>query len=280
MPDNQLAAENGARPPGMGHNLPPVTELIGDLGPRIEEWCAEVLEPHRPRVDELLATIKTAVIVDEASAAKVADLIQMLRATELHLEEERSAMKRPIIDAGRAIDSAFFRLRRPLELAREGNDGRGGLRGMLTAYEHRRETEAAAERARQETEARRLQMLAEAARRTAEQDHTLLSEEAAELAQEAAEAAERRAATIRPEPIRSHLGTVGQRREIGFGITDLGKCVRWMSAGSNPLRSHLEQAVRTILGKHLRGLGVAAVEAGVEIPGISTAVVTQAQVRR
>lgn len=277
MAENQLAAE--LERPGIGHNLPPLAELIDDLSPMVDQWCVETIEPYKPRVEEMLEAIKTAVILDDESAAKVAVLVAMLRDMEQELERRHDEMKRPILEAGRAIDRAFGAMRHPIELARRGEDGRGGLRGMLTAYEHRREEAARAERERYEAEARRLAEEAEAARRRA--DGSLASGMEALQAEEAAALAERRAAAIRPEPIRSHLGQVGQRREIGFSLTDLAAAVRWMAGKQNPLRSHLEQAARTILGKHLRSLGVDAIESGgIQIPGVKTFIATQAQVRR
>ena len=149
---------------------------------------------------------------------------------------------------------------------------------MLTAYEHRREAEAQAERERYEAEARRLDEEAEAARRRAD----------GSLARNGGAAGRGSGGACRApgggDPARADpqpFGAVGQRREIGFSLTDLAAAVRWMAGKQNPLRSHLEQAARTILGKHLRSLGVDAVESGgIQIPGVKTFIATQAQVRR
>jgi hypothetical protein len=277
MAENQLVAEMDR--PGIGHNRPPLAELIGDLGPMVVDGVQDTLARYWPRQAEALEVAQSAVIMDSESAAKVVDLMQQMRAIEQELEQEHDRLKRPFLDACRTIDRAFSEIRRPLEVTRHGEGARGGLRGMLTEYERQRQAEAQLERERYEAEVRRLEAAAEAARRAAE-DGSVRNELEALQAAEAAAAAERRAAAIRPEPIRSHLGSVGLRREIVFGVNDLTAAVRWMAGKQNPLRSQLEQAVRTILGKHLRGLGVDAIDAGVNIPGVNTAVATQAQVRR
>jgi hypothetical protein len=70
------------------------------------------------------------------------------------------------------------------------------------------------------------------------------------------------------DPIRSDLGTVGTRRNIVFKILDLRLLIGWMLRGD--LRTPLEQAASTLVDRHLRSLGVKAVEQGGagRIPGL------------
>ncbi len=62
---NQLLAE---ALPGRGHNNPPLAEALD-----------EELAPRRARADQLIELAGSSVIVDEESAAKVIDLVRMLK---------------------------------------------------------------------------------------------------------------------------------------------------------------------------------------------------------
>src|SRR4029077_15117020 len=105
---------------------------------------------------------------------------------------------------------------------------------------------------------------------------------AAEIeAMQAAEQArrlERPAAGVAPEPLRSHLGAVGVRRTIDFNITDMRKLLTWMLRTPG-IVGQIEQAARTIVGKYLHSLGVAAVDRGIAIPGVEVRIEKQVQVR-
>jgi hypothetical protein len=257
--------------PGIGHNQPPLTERI----------TAE-LAPFQERATQMLAIAETAVIIDEVSASKVTDLVKLMRGLEEDVDKARDAMMRPFLEATRTINQHFNALKTRVGSVRFGDDGRGGLMGMLTVYERKREAEAQAERDRLQAEQRAREAEAEAARRAAEEKRqagagSVKDELEALQAEEAADRLKRQADAVRPEPIRSHLGTVGRRREIEFTITDLRKALGWVLRGT--LKAQIEQAARTIIGKHLRSLGVEAVDRGVEIPGVSVTVEKVAQVR-
>lgn len=270
--ENQLVAEESGELFGIGHNRPPLSELI----------LAEIA-PFRPTHRELVDIAKSAVIVDEESAGKVTDLTVKLRGVEDELDAVRERMVRPYLAAQREINSSFNNMIAELRVLRAGEDGRGGLRRMLTIYETRREEAAQAERDRLRAEQRQREAEAEVARKAAEEKRqagsgSVADELAAMQAQESADRLQRRAEAIRPEPTRSHLGQVNMRREISFQITDIRKALGWLL--KSPFKSQIEQAARTIFGKHLRTLGVAAIEAGVEIPGIEAKVEKQAGVSR
>lgn len=263
-----------SRAPGIGHNRPPLSEALD-----------EELAPFAARADELLGTAREAVIADDESAAKVSDLITMLRTLERDIETAREKRGRPYIDAQRLINARFGGIAQPLVLAWKGEDGRGGLRAILTAWEDKRDREAEAERQRLRAQAEQREREAAAARAAAEEAKAKGSSGvAAELtalhAEEEADRLGRRAEVLRPEPIRSHLGQVNRRRDIKFDIADLRALLGWMIKQPG-LRNKVEQTVRTIMGAHLRGLGVEAVERGVIIPGATVSVEKgQANVRR
>lgn len=276
------------------HNQPP--EPIAEPKPPAR-WHIEQIEglvlddviaPFAETSAEMLAIAASAVIIDDESAAKVSDLTIIMRTWERDLDARREELKRPYLDACRLIDATFGAAMRPVVLARAGeNRGRAdevlGLAGMLDAFAAKRRAEEAAERARLAAEQRRLQAEADAARQAAEEKAkageagSVADKLAALKAQESADAATRQAEAIRPTPIRSQLGQLGSRREIAFEITDARKLLGWML--KQPLAGNLTQAVRTIMGAYLRNLGVAAVDRGIEIPGLTAKVETSTQVR-
>lgn len=270
---NDIATINtlAERPPGMGHNLPPLSEQIA------EETAAD-----KARTDELIAAAATARIETDEDAAKVTTLVALMRSHEKAIDARREERKRPFLENCHIVDGAYSALIRPLVVARAGENGRGGLTAALTEYQRRREEKARREREAAEAEQRRREAEAEAARRAAEEARAAgAGSVAAELEairkQEEADALARKAQTIRPEPIRSAVGAVSMRREIAFEITDLRKALGWLVKNR---QAEVTQAARTILGKHLQSIGVDAIENGlVEIPGVAARVERRAQVR-
>ncbi len=261
-----------ARRPGIGHNRPPLAEQL-----------AEEIAPFTAAAGELIEVAGTAVIIDDISAAKIVDLAGKIRALEDQLTARRAELKKPYQDAIKLIDTTFVSVITPLAVARVGTDGKGGLRGMQTAYENKRAAEAEALRRRLADEQRKREEEAAAARRAAEEQaaagkSTVKQDLAALAAEDQAEVLERQAKAIRPAPTRGQLGQVAMTRSITFRITDLGAAVRWML--KQPLKAGLEQSVRTIMGTYLRGLGVDAVERGVMIPGVEAGIEKQASNRR
>lgn len=279
---NQLLADDL---PPRGHNNPPslIDELIVEIA------------PLAARANDLIEVAATAVIVDDESAGKIINLGQMMASLEKELEEARVARGAPFLEATRAVNAAYNPLIEQLALVRAGPVGadkkrRGGLRGMLQAFKDKREVEAEAARQIALADQRRREGEAAAARDAAQAAATaqasgkgstgdLLNAQLVVLkAQEEAAAAARRAEAIRPEPVRAQLGSLGSQRSIAFDITDTRKLVAWMV--KQPMKGNLEQALRTIMGSYLRQLGVDSVARGVEIPGLSAWVDTQAAIRR
>lgn len=250
-----------ARAPGIGHNRPPLSEALDDE-----------LTPHRAKASELVDVAKTAVIVDDESAGKVTNLIAMLGTLERDLDAARLKRTRPYLEAQRLINDRYGELTRLLSTVRQGENGRGGLRGALTAYADRREQEAEAERQRLRAEAEAREKAAAAAREAAEKVGGKVSAELTALReQDEAERLTRRAEAIRPEPIRTHLGAVNRRREIRFSVDNLRLLLGWIIKQPG-LKNSIEQAARTTIGQHLKAIGVDGVERGVAIPGLTVSV--------
>lgn len=263
MSANQLVAE---ATPGIGHNRGPLAEYL-----------QEELAPFRSRQNEMIEVAKTARIIDQESAEKLVDLDRLIKGLADELEAQREQMKRPYLDACRLIDREFGVITQPLAVARKG------ARDMLTSWRRAEEERAEAERRRLESERRQAEAEAEAARRAAEEKRakgsaSIADELEAMRATEQARRLERQAAASAPEPLRSHLGTVGTRREIDFKVIDLRKLLGWMLKTPG-IAGQIEQAARTIVGKYLRGLGVAAIDRGIDIPGLEVRIERQAQIR-
>lgn len=262
-----------ARAPAIGHNRPPLGEAIE----------AEV-EPFRVRAAEVLELANQARIVDADSAKSVLDLAIKLKDIEDEIEAARLERSKPYRQAVGLINGLFGEPAQRLKLAREGADGRGGLRGMVTTWDNQERARARQEETRLRQEQHRREAEAAEAAKKAEEAATagrgrVSAELDAAKAREAAEQAQRRADAVRPEPLRSHLGAVSRRRDIKFDITDLGAAVAWLIDQPGH-RNNVEQAVRTMVGSYLRSLGIDAVAKGVVIPGIDARVETGAAAMR
>lgn len=246
----------------------------------LAEILADEIATDKARADELVAAARSALIANDDDAAKVATLIGLIRAHEKTLDQARAARKQPFLESGRLVDGAYNAVLGPLTQARGGADGRGGLGAILTAWERKREDEARrerwyleAEQRAKEDEAERARAAAEAARAggagavSAELDAIQLEEEAARLA--------RQAQTLRPEPIRTPVGAVNMRREIAFEVADLRSALGWLVRNRV---GEIGQAARTIIGAHLRSMGVDAAGTA-DIPGVTVTITNRAQVR-
>lgn len=262
-----------ARAPASGHNKAPLAEAIE----------AEV-EPFRVRTGEVLDLAAKARIIDGESAKSTLDLGIKAKDLEDEIDAARLERSKPYRQAVALINGMYGDIAQRLKLAREGNDGRGGLRGMVTTWDNQERARARAEETRLREEQRQREAEAAEAARKAEEAATVgRGQVSAELdaakAREVADQAQRRADAVRPEPLRSHLGAVSRRREIKFEITDLAAAVAWLAIQPG-YSNNVEQAVKTIVGSYLKALGVEAVAQGVTIPGIAARVETGAAAMR
>ena len=265
-PINTLA---GRATPGIGHNQPPLADQI-----------AEEIAAERARADELVEAAREAVIADDDDATKVVTLIKLIRDHEKVIDRAREDRKRPFLESSRIVDAAFGAVLRPLAIARAGADGRGGLGAMLNAWERGREEQARKERERIAAEQRAIAEEAERARQVAEAAKaqgagSVAAELEAIRKQEEAARLAREADAVRPEPIRTTAGSVMARRETSFEITDIRKALGWLVKMRG---AEIAQAARTIIGSHLRSMGVDAA-ASAEIPGVTVTITSRSQVR-
>lgn len=267
MSQNQLLDETA---PGLGHNRPPLSERL-----------AEEVAPLAGRMQELAAVADTAVIIDEPSCAKTVDLIRLCQAHLDAVKRQHAEDAAPYKEALEQIDNAFRPLERSLT-AIIGPTAREGLRGAVTVFERKRAEQAEEEQRRIRAEQRQRDAEAEAARKALEEKKaggsaSVADELAVLQAEDAAARLGQRAEAIRPAPVRANLGTVGSARQIVFTITDIRKAVAWMLRSG--MRNQLEEAVRGLIGRQLRALGVNTVEHGVDIPGVEARIERVAQVR-
>lgn len=268
MSSNQLLDEAGSFP--RDHNLPPLKERL-----------AEEVAPLAARMQELAAVAGTAVIRDEASCAKTVDLIRLGQAHLDAVKRRHAEEAAPYKEALEQIDNAFRPIERSLT-AIIGPTAREGLRGAVTVFERKRQEEAEAEKQRIHAEQAMREAEAEAARRALEERKAggsagVADELAVLQAEDAAARLGQRAEAIRPAPVRANLGTVGTARQIAFTVVDIRKALAWILRST--LKGQLEEAVRGIVGRHLRALGVNAVEHGVDLPGVDARIERVAQVR-
>ena len=253
------------RAPGIGHNRPPLAEALDAETAALRRRAAEIVE-----------LAGKAVIVDDDSAKKVTDLAVKCADIEDEIKTARLARSKPFRDAVDLINNIYGDIARPVALARGGDTGRAGLRGMITVWDDRQRAAAVAEQARRREEQRRLEAEAAEAQRKVDEAAAagrgqVNAEIEAAQVRERADQAQVRADAVRAVPIRSHLGQVSRRREINFAVTDLPATCTWLISQEGH-RNNIEQAVRTIIGAHLRAIGIDAVARGVNIPGITASV--------
>jgi hypothetical protein len=261
--------------PGIGHNKPPLAEML-----------ETELEPHHRRKEELASVAAKAVIVDDESAEKVTNLVVMIQDLEEKLDKARLERSRPYRDAQSLINGSYNTLINALTIIRQGTEKNGGLRGLLTAWSRKKEEAAAAERNRlaaeeaaKRAEADRAQ--AEAAANAAQGKSTIDYELAALRARDQADAVAARAATVRAEPVRSHLGRVSTGRVIKHEIVDLPKWLTEYALKDAAMAKALLVWSNASLQARLKSVGIATVAEGIEIPGAKVWVERgQASVRR
>jgi hypothetical protein len=274
--DHALALDALRRrlPVGPGHNMPPLAEVLD-----------EELAPYRKRRDELVRVAQTAAITDDDSAAKTLDLMQLCKLFEDEIDARRKQLVEPHRLAEKAINDRHNRLRLDVQVARQGMNGSGGLRGLLTAWDDRKRADAEQARLKAEREAAAKKIAADSAREqiekaTAAGRGVVSAELNALRLQDEAEHARVEAEAIQAPPTRGQLGPISRKREIGFDVVDSLVFATWLLQQPG-LAGNLLQALRTIAGTHLRSLGVEAVARGVDIPGVVARIETgSAHVRR
>lgn len=232
----------GENPASMGHNMPPVEEIIA-------MEFREALLGDRPdflsRLDAAIAAVDRVVITDDESLGKAGDLDKILRASEAYVADKHKIVKEPYLARGRAVDAekngltgritpARYRLRDMMNEHMAKIEAARRAEAARIAAEQRAAAEAAAaaeaEQRRAEQEAARAAEEAERARMAGDAEAAAAARIAQQEAETAAREAERRmeqqtiaAAVSAPknEPIRSDAGaTVSGRKEWQSEVTD------------------------------------------------------------
>jgi hypothetical protein len=258
-----------ARAPGIGHNRPPLADQL-----------AIDTTSLRSDVDTLIAVAETTLIIDDESAGKVNDMVQRLVAKGREVEAARKQRNEPYAKAVTLVNSTYGALAQMLRIAHVGTDERGGLRAMLTKWDDKKRADAEAARKVAEEEQRKREEAAAEAQRLADEarQHDDIAGaiaadiRAASLADRAEQSA-RRAEAIRPEPIRSQLGSTTRQRVIVFTIDNTIAAINWALATPG-IGESVKEDLHARIGSYLRSraVGVAGVERGVSIPGITAKV--------
>ena len=234
-----LPGENPASAPaGMGHNKPPLEEVIP------QEFRAELLR-ERPdfltKLDQYVEAAGRAVATNDDELARCGDLVNAYRALLKHIGAVHTAVKAPHLLAGRLVDAEKNGLFDRVEAAKRtvekiANNFVAEREARARAERERiaAEERAAAERARAaEMERQRAeQEAAQAAASAASAEDRIAAERRAALAREEAEqamadAALAPAAPAKAEPVRSDAGAaVSGKQEWQSQVDDYAKAFR------------------------------------------------------
>lgn len=207
----ELSPEEGAAlnfpvRPGIGHNSPPLSELL-----------REEIAPLAKRKDDLLAACERVpeTIRDEITSGRVADLIKLMIKCRQQAKKDHTARKEPFLENGRLVDSAYKAITDPLDRAKVLVENKLTLYQRQVAEDERRAREAEARR--QAEEAKRQAMEAEAAaaklETEADLDAAITAEELARQA--AADAAlAQRATTVKAAELSRTRGEFGSTASL------------------------------------------------------------------
>lgn len=209
----------------------------------VAESLAIVPEPQKQAATAMIATVEQGVadalaieVTDDLTFAQAGEALRAIKSVAKKLEATRTAMKKPVLEAGKQIDG-FFRV--PSGRLMEAEHA---LKKRIAAYQaeqerKRREAEEAARRERERLERERQE------RERAERERAAAAEEAARLATEAApmedapifEAPEPPAPEPIPEPVVipevARLKGVSTRTIVKARAVSLAEVVRAAAAG-------------------------------------------------
>lgn len=272
---------NEMSPPPIGHNMPPLAEVL-----------AEETSELAKRAADLAAAVGRAAVTDDDTAGKGALLVKMMTTHRGDIDKARVARKEPFLEGGRAVDAHF----KSIESMLATLDGKGKviggpifeMMGKLDAYRRAEEAKVAAERHRLEEEARALREQAEAAERArAEAEQRASKAEAGEDAakdreaamaaemesrqrQEQANALARQAEATKAAQIDSGMGVKAfARKTFRAEITDLPAALK-----------HALKVDKAAIQTAVQGIYDRQVKAGVrELPGATVHTDTVTSVR-
>lgn len=258
FPDVQAWPEPATQPAPIGHNKPPLEELIP------EEFRAALLRERPEFMDRLIAycdAADRAEAYDDETLGKCGDLVDAYRKLQTHINETHKAVKQPYLDGGRLVDAEKN------ALTARVSDAKTKVEAIGNAFVAKRDAELKAERERVAAEQRAAAERAaaaererERAEREAEQAALAASTEAERIAaseraaaaaaaaeQAMAEAALAPAAQAAPEPVRSDAGAVvSSKQEWKSEVTDY--TVAFMAVEDNDkVREAIDKAVAQLV---------------------------------
>lgn len=235
----------------------------------VEGVPANVVKTHETSADNMLAVAKSYVIDSPEMAEAAAADLGLVKAALKKLEDERIDLKKPVLEAGRKIDSLFERLKSRYLQAE------AVLKPALLnwheaerkrAEEQRRQQEEAARKLREEEqrkarEAEEARLAAEAEARKAAEAGDVEAMFAAE--EKAAEAAQAEAVAIETAEVLQHaapvavaapakLAGVSTRQEWKAEVTDLMALVKAVAEGNASIE--LLQANQVEINKRAKAL--------------------------
>lgn len=200
-----------------GHNRPPIEDQgVADFNDAIDRHAG-----LRQRINDLKGSASRATATDEESAGRCAELIRQISAAERVVDDERTTVKAPYLNAGRKIDEAAKLLVTDLGQAK------ASVRTITEQFMREEEAKRAAERRRLEDEQRREREAAEA--RAAEEAAAAAAENRAPDPEimEAPIAVTARSVEQTPTQVRSDFGAVASARRVKVAhITDWAKAFK------------------------------------------------------
>jgi len=222
----------------IGDNRPPIEDQgVGDFNDAIDG-----IKGLRQRVTDLLGSASRAVATDEDSAGRCAELIRQIGAVEKVVDEERTRVKAPYLNAGRRIDDAAKTLVADLSAAKLK------VRGTAETYMREKLAREAAERREQEARERKEREAAEAAAAQEAADAEAEGREPDAAIMEAPITAPVRQSAPAPTQVRSDLGAVASARKVKVAvITDWPKAfkaVKSMPAVQDAIQKAVNALVR------------------------------------
>ncbi len=238
-----LIAETAA--PGIGHNNPPLDEVLADE-----------IKADAARMTELVTAANNAQIANGEQQKQVATLAGLIGSHWTDVEAKRKARKQEFDQGALAVQRAYKPVLDPLAAARDRlralNDNYEAEQDRLREAERRRL--AAAEEAKRR-EAEEAQAKADAAK--AQGKSGLAAELAAIQAQDEADAAAREREQVRAAPVRTDVGSASRSTVTSYAIEDLTACL-----------GYLRKTQRAALLEHIQPLVNRLGRAKVLMPGV------------
>lgn len=210
-----VESEEPARISMLGHNRPPIDDQgVGDFNDAVDQIDGNV----RKRLGELVQSASRAAATNDDEAGRCATLIKQIDAAVKAVEDARTKVKAPYLEAGRKIDAAAK------TLTGDAVTAKNAVRGKVETYLREETARVMAERRKleQEEAAKRAELEAAAAAEAAQ-----AAEEGREADPEIMEAtvlAPARPVEAEPVRARSDFGQTATARKIKVAvITDWPK---------------------------------------------------------